>query len=260
MKNSHVDILCYYDQHHDFLYENIFYKSYENCLCKDTFSIKSQKINSLNHREASFLSNDWSRILIDRYDYLIDYAINNKNSWAIFSDVDVVFLANIKKSIKNIINQNNKNNINISYMKELSFVDKDKNINGGFFLFKCCDQIVNYFKIIQILTKKMKFPNDQECINKNLLGSINYNFLPNKDYITNNNDIILSKKYLKNKKIKVFHATSAPNLLCKLQVLTSVLYHISHREYDSLSTLIDTYLLNNADFFDTGNINNRNLW
>lgn len=227
MKN-HVDILCYYDQYHHCLYDHIFYPSFKDNLCQKTFSMKPKIIQSKETNDISFLSNHWSNILIDRYDYLIDYSNKNTNSWAIFSDIDIVFLSDISSSINTIIEKNNKKNIHISYMKEIPFIDRKLDANGGFVLFKCCDAVINYFRQIQDMCREMQQPNDQDCINK-LLNTdiINHQLLPKIEYLTNNGSPQLSKKYVQSNKVKVFHATSAPSLICKLQVLGSAIHYSS---------------------------------
>lgn len=226
LNQKQIDILSFYDQHHSVLFDYFFSYSYNKFLSKVKFKLLPQQFTAETKIEGSFLSSHWSKILIDRYDYIIDYAKKNNNKWAIFSDVDIVFLSDISSSIDGIINLGDKTNTNIYYMKEIPFVDRDTTANGGFFLFRCCDDTIDYFTKIQSCTKSMKIPNDQDCINLLLKEKkISYGLLPKIEYLTNNGQPILSKKYARSKKIKVFHATSAPDMRSKTCVLSSALHY-----------------------------------
>lgn len=221
-----IDILCYYDQHHKVLFDNFFAYSYEKFLSQQKFKLLADNFISKTNTEGEFLSSHWSKILIDRYNYIISYAKKNPQKWAIFSDVDVVFLSDISLSIDHVIDTGEKTNTYIFYMKEIPFISRDKTANGGFFVFKCCESIIDYFTEIQSCTKKMKLPNDQECINSFLKDhNISYGLLPNIEYLTNNGPPSMSKKMVRSKKVRVFHATSAPDLKCKMYVLYSALHY-----------------------------------
>lgn len=216
-----IDIVCYYDQNHQVLYDYFFYPSYQQYVNQDHFVLKPTVVKTKG-TDCSYLSQHWSNMLIQRYDILLSYIKKNTDRWTIFTDVDVVFLNDISDSINKLVQNNN--GAEIFYMKEAPYMSRNKEVNGGFFIFKCTDIIVNFFRHIQNCTKQMDNPNDQVCINKLLLDlSIPFALLPPIEYLTNNGRMDTTKRNILNNKTKVLHATSTYNLNTKIQILSSAL-------------------------------------
>lgn len=243
--NTKIDIITYIDNNYHNLYDTFFLSSYNKYLSND-FNLVNIKAKSNNNNETFFESKNWCEIIINRFDILCSYIRNNKNKWAIFSDTDVVFFDNIKSNIDDIINS--RNNIPIWYMSEnlnnfQSLKAKNKyilsrtrkEINGGFFLFYCCDMVYKWFNYIKTNISSMSKPNDQvfiqDLINKQNSSTITFTYDNNEYKIpfelldplifaTNNNNKQVTIRHLKS--IKAFHATSALTVIEKLQILSSV--------------------------------------
>lgn len=215
-ESQKIDIICYHDSHHNCLYDTYFYPTYDTYL-KSHFNLYNYTED--NSSAGHFESKKWSEILLKRFDILRQYIDNNQNKWAIFSDVDIVFLQNIYNNI--IYHINNSKNINIFYMPE-NIKSAPYDINGGFFLFKCCDEISEWFRVVQELSKRMSIPNDQitakQLLRKNKFTN---SLLDPSIFMTNNNHPQIIKSNIKS--IKVFHATSAHNIIEKNLVLSAIL-------------------------------------
>jgi|688.fasta_scaffold667658_1 hypothetical protein len=217
--NKKIDIICFFDSLHKPLFDLFFKESFDIYL-SENFKLVTHFENSANTalNQGHYQSDHWSSIIEKRIDFLRNYINTHNNNWAIFSDIDIIFLNNIYMSIYNTISTNY-NNINIFYMPEIYFENK---INGGFFLFRCCSEIDMFFAHIQELLKASSIKNDQpiiqELLNNNL---IKYGLLDKDIFMTNNHDqyFILSK--LSN--IGAFHATSASNIWIKTQILSSIM-------------------------------------
>lgn len=214
-----IDIICYYDNHHDCLFDNFFYPTFKQNLEEKNFNLVEYKTMS-KYSDSSFESKNWSDMLINRFDILKEYIIKNPSKYAIFSDVDVIFLDDFYDNIKKYLNENN---IQIFYMSEELNNTKNWYINGGFFLFHCSKYIYNYFEYIQQNIKKMEIPNDQKFIHNYLQRDRKFlsGLLNDKIFATNNAHIKKIKNILPS--IKVFHATCTFSALSKYQVLSSVL-------------------------------------
>jgi len=185
LDQKYIDILCYYDQNHQVLYDYFFNLSYKKYINQNIFQLFPRVVQSADNN-SHYLSNHWSKMLIDRYNFILSYIETHQNYWAIFSDIDIVFLNDIADSILNIIQSFN-NTIDIFYMKESPYIQYNKEVNGGFFLFKCTNTIYNYFKDVQECTAQMEKPNDQLCVNKFLsTKTIPFAYLPPVEYSTNN--------------------------------------------------------------------------
>jgi hypothetical protein len=241
-----IDILSHLDNNYYSLYETFFLSSYKKYLSKNFNLIPS--IIETKNTDSFFESKHWSKIIIDRFDILCDYIQNNKNKWAIFSDIDIIFFDDIQKEI---CAYTKLDNIPIWYMAENFYSLKkysgkstkylnDKNqtfpqINGGFFLFYCCDEIEAWFRLIKLNIELMTKPNDQTFIQNILNAQKNFQikFKYNKkeyqfiygilnpiQFATNNNEIITIIQNLDY--IKVFHATSSADAIEKFQILSSI--------------------------------------
>lgn len=214
-----IDILCYYDSNHSCLFDLFFYPSYKKYL-KNNFNLIAHKINN-ETKESYWHSDHWSQILIDRYDIIKEYIINNKNHWCIFSDIDILFFNNFYNDIQIFLNDKIHD---IYYMAE-SIRSLASDINGGFFLFHCSEKTYNFFNIVQQITSNMDKPNDQIAIHNFLKSKdceIKQTILPRTSFITNNNPKNKILTILRNNSLKVFHATNTGNLMEKIQVLSSV--------------------------------------
>lgn len=215
-----IDIICYYDNHYDILFDYFFYPTYQKHLSSNFNLIIKKTISS--HKQSLFEWPNWCEIIIERYDILKEHIRCNPSKWTIFSDIDIVFLNNFSMDILQFLDQEN---THIAYMAE-SFNHLDKwDINGGFFLFKCSNYMYDYFDHIQQNIKQMTRPNDQVFIREYLLNNpeLKTSILDNNIFLTNNYPINHSIELIKKQTAKVFHATSAGSLLSKIQILSSVL-------------------------------------
>lgn len=236
-----IDIITYSDTNHKCLYDIFFESSYKKYLAND-FNLINYYTNALNN-DDTFQSNNWSSIIINRFNILIEYAKNNPNKWAIFSDIDIIFLDNIYDDISPLINKSH--DIKIFYMSENiqsykktakvktnPYINSIKpQINGGFFLFLCCQEVYEWFTYIAKNITNMKYPNDQIFI-QNTINRCSPFHIKFKDYdilytvlnplifTTNNNPLHEAISALRFS--KVFHATSASGIIEKMQVLSSI--------------------------------------
>jgi len=236
-----IDIITHFDTNHKCLYDIFFKPSYIQHL-SNNFSLIDHYADALN-TDDSFQSYNWSHIIINRFNILKDYVKHNTNKWAIFSDIDMVFFDNINEEISGLITK--EHNVKIFYMSENirsyknsmnAQKDFDVNpikpqINGGFFLFLCCEEIYEWFTYIVENISQTNSPNDQtfiqNIINKSPTFTIKfknykilYSILNTLIFAKNNNfthEIINSLTFS-----KVFHATSSSGIIEKMQILSSV--------------------------------------
>jgi hypothetical protein len=216
-----IDIISYYDNHHEMIFENLFLPTFQKYLTP-SFNLLTYK-NKSKYTTSGFQSNNWCDIMINRFDILKEYIVNNKSKWAIFSDIDIIFFDNF---ITDIVQYYCQQNIEIIYMSEVMNNHTNWLINGGFFLFKCSDYIYDYFNTIQINIKNMNRPNDQTFIHNYLKENINFKnaILDQEIFVTNNNNNIQDiKNLIVNNKIKVFHATATMSVLSKIQILSTAM-------------------------------------
>lgn len=214
MTSKKIDIICFFDHLHKPLYDLFFKPSFDLYLSSNFNLLSIFDENQSNN--GSYQSHHWCDMILKRFDILREYIRNNTNKWAIFTDIDIVFFSNIFDDINHTINSNT--NQKIFYMPENSTENK---LNGGFFLFRCCKEVDDLFGLVQKQLAVAAIKNDQPIIQGLLDKSIiNYGLLDTDLFMTNNHDqqFILSKLY----KIKVFHATSAPNIWSKVQILSSI--------------------------------------
>lgn len=216
--NDKIDILCYYDNLQESLYDLFFYPSYERYL-ETSFNLVAHKLNTSKYTIGDWNSKHWSKILIDRYDFLKDYILLNNNSWSIFSDIDILFLDNFYNQIQPLIIDNS---YNIYYMPEY-IRSLNSEINGGFFLFKCNKEVYDFFDLVQNHAKKMEYPNDQVAASELLKNKIiNQSLLFRHSFVTNNNPKSKISRLISYGTIKAFHATSCHTTMEKIQVLSSI--------------------------------------
>ena len=215
-----IDIICYYDNHHDILFDNLFFPTYQKHL-SSSFNLVAHRSNS-KHQESLFESENWCEIMINRFDILKQYIKDNPSKWAIFSDIDIIFFDNFILDITPILYQED---IHIAYMSESINNHTKWHINGGFFLFKCSDYIYDYFDNIQNNIKKMNKPNDQTFAHEYLKNNPGFknSILDQNIFLANNHDKNYTIKLIQKGTIKVFHATSTISLLSKIQVLSTAL-------------------------------------
>lgn len=214
-----IDIIVHYDHLHKDLKNLFFDPSFKIHLSKDFNLIDC--IDENNEQDGSYLSAHWSDMIIKRFDIIKEYISKNLDSQklALFTDIDIIFLDNIYKDIIQLA----ASEYDIAYMSE-GLLFKDFMINGGFFVFKCSLKTFAFFDNIQFITKNSVLKNDQPIIQEYLSNNtINLKFTTlNKNYFcTNNNPRHLAEGLIPN--MKVFHATSASNLLEKFQVLSTIL-------------------------------------
>jgi hypothetical protein len=149
-----------------------------------------------------------------------------------------MFFDNIYINILEIIEDTD---IDIFYMPENYFSPKFM-INGGFFVFRCCPEVLAFLDNVQNTTRKSKIKNDQIVI-QNLFQtsaySIKYDTLRPDIFCTNNNPKRIAENLLTS--CKVFHATSATNLIEKCQVLS-------------------TFCLKKQLIYNESLLENKNLW
>jgi hypothetical protein len=219
-----IDILIYNDNLHRPLFDIFFKPSFDEHLSKSFNLIDI--LYRTDETDGNYASSHWSNVIINRFDILKEYIVKNvsDNKIAIFSDIDIIFLDNIYIDVVNKF----KEDIDICYMPENSF-SPNFMINGGFFAFRCSPTVLDFFSIIQDLTKNSTIKNDQPIIQEYLKKATSYNsnirysrFSPI-HYCTNNNPKYINHKILGT--AKVFHATSATNLIEKSQVLSSFILH-----------------------------------
>lgn len=214
-----IDIICYFDNNHKVLFDLFFYQTYNNYLSSN-FNLK-QFTKTVTNTDEGFQSKNWCSVMIERFDILKQYILENKNKWAIFSDIDIIFLNNFYKDIEKYFYQKE---IEILYMCETQ--DKIKhNINGGFFLFKSSDYIYNFFDNIQRNIRRAPKPNDQVYIKKFLMKHRGFknNILDPNIFVTNNIEKETITQLITNNQAKVFHATSAMSILAKVNILSAAL-------------------------------------
>lgn len=214
-----IDILCYYDNLHKPLFDIFFLPSFKKYLTTH-FNLIENTFYTDPNTESKWNSEHWSKILLHRLDLIKIYILNNKNKWAIFSDIDILFFGNFYQDIEIYINNNLHD---IYYMPE--FIKALINqINGGFFLFYCNDNTYNLIDEIQKYAIKMEMPNDQIAASYILKQSniAKQSLLGRHVFLTNNNPRKKICTLIKNGTAKVFHSTSTSNLMEKFQVLSSV--------------------------------------
>lgn len=218
MNHSKIDILCYYDKHHKPLYDLFFETSFNKYL-KHDFNLFSH-IHTSKYNNSFFESPNWKDVILNRLDFIKDYVTNHQDQIAIYSDIDILFLDNFIEDISICF----KDDTDIYYMSEYLH-HRHYEINGGFFLFKCNENVLNFLNEVIRRTKRTISNNDQIVIQsffkkrKNL--NIKWSFLNPKIFITNNEDNQLSWNMINNT-AKVFHCTSTPNMMCKLQTLSTI--------------------------------------
>lgn len=228
---SKIDILTYFDNHHEYLYKIFFLPSYQKYLSQDFNLIVHTRQSG--YSDTSFESKNWCQIIIDRFDMLLTYVQNHKHSWAIFSDTDILFLDNFRSNIDSYINTTQDKKI--YYMAENCKYHTYKKhhmfeINGGFFLFYCCDEIFQFFNYIKNNISLMEKPNDQIFIQKLISTQnqhididnikIDIDLLDSKLFVTNNNPV--NQLFNRMKFMKVFHATSTKTIMEKINLLSSI--------------------------------------
>ena len=215
-----IDIICYYDNHHDGLFNDLFFPTYKKHL-SSTFNLVSHRTES-KYNESLFESQNWCEIMINRFDILKQYIVANHSKWAIFRDIDIIFFDNFITDIMPFFYQED---IDIAYMSECINNRNKWYVNGGFFLFKCSDYIYNYFDHIQNNVKQMSKPNDQTFIHQYLKDNVKFkNSVLNQNiFLANNQDMNYSAELIKKRIVKVFHATSTMSFLAKTQVLSTAL-------------------------------------
>jgi hypothetical protein len=213
-----IDIIVYYDKKHQILFDYFFYPSFiENEMQKNFNLIQKKIIEKKTEGCGVFESSYWSKVIIDRFDILKQYVSENPGKWAIFSDIDILFIKNIYNITQNVIQ--NANNKKIFYMAENFYGNQ---VNGGFFLFNCCEEIFNWFDSVQKECLKMKVPNDQTYINSIVHNYPMVNLLPRRNFCCNNNKTSIYKSLIDSNTMEVFHATSTYNITHKINVLSSV--------------------------------------
>ena len=215
-----IDILCYYDNLYESLYDIFFYPSYKQYL-SENFNLISHKVNVDQTTKTGWNTAYWSKILIDRFDFLKDYIIHNPNKWCIFSDIDILFLNNFYTDIQPLINEKTND---IYYMAEYIRAPTSE-INGGFFLFYSNETVFNFFDLIQKLTTEMNTPNDQIVITKTFKNKdydIKHSVLPRNSFVTNNNPRQKTQNLIKYHTLKVFHSTCSNTVMEKIQILSSI--------------------------------------
>ena len=215
-----IDIICYYDNHHERMFDDFFFLTYQKHLSK-SFNLVAHKINS-KYNNSSFESTNWCELIINRFDILKEYIKNNPSNWVVFSDIDIVFFDNFIVDIYPALYQTN---VDILYMSECLHNQNKWYINGGFFLFKCTDYIYNYFSHVQENIKFMAKPNDQIFIQEYLKKNTTFknDLLNPRIFLTNNQNINESIPLIKTNQTKVFHATSCYKISDKFKILTHVL-------------------------------------
>jgi hypothetical protein len=224
-----IDILTYHDRLHQPLFDIYFCPSFQQHLSQN-FNLISHVDNNSSSADGSFESEHWSEILINRFDILKEYV--SKNLWsekiAIFSDIDIVFFDDIYTTIQKSMEPKDPipttNAIDIAYMAENLHCPHHM-INGGFFAFKCSEHILRFFDHIQCLAKKQKKPNDQPVIQSYFQRENKFNtthaLLNKTEFCTNNNPLYMLNSLIST--VKVFHATSATNIIEKCHVLSNII-------------------------------------
>lgn len=215
-----IDIICYYDNHQEILYDTFFLPTYNKYLASN-FNLLSTKFKS-RHQSSFYESDNWCEIVINRFDILKDYIKRNNSKWAIFSDIDILFLGDITDYI---LKSTLQDRVDIFYMSETSRPCKWY-INGGFFLFKCTDYIYDFFDRIQSGIRLMPRPNDQiliQSVLRELTDFKNYILDPN-IFVANNRHFRSIIPLIRKKQIRVFHATSTATIISKIQVLSTAYF------------------------------------
>lgn len=220
MSSEKIDILIHYDRLQESLFNIYFYPSYKKYLSQFFNLISIREENLDDNATSDYLSSHWSYMIVKRFDHIKDYIRKNiqSNKLAIFSDIDVIFFDDISKEI---ISLDQDKNTHIFYMKE-GIALPQYMINGGFFVFRCCRESLDFFDMIQDKTSLNEIKNDQPIIQevfKNKNTNIDYSILDADIFCTNNNIMPYMSKIIDT--MKVFHATSATSVIEKCQVLST---------------------------------------
>lgn len=211
-----IDIIVYSDKLHKPLFDIYFYPSFYKYLNNSFNLLAIETDNSAT--DGSYGSSHWSDIIIQRFDIIKEYISKNldKNKIAVFSDIDIVFFDNIYEDIIYGLPEN----IDICYMAENIFGPKFM-INGGFFAFRCSTATLQFLDTVQRKTIDSSIKNDQPIIQQLLQNQkISYSIFNPSIFCTNNNPIPLTESLLLS--CKVFHGTSATNIVEKCQVLSTI--------------------------------------
>lgn len=214
-----IDLLCYYDSLQKPLFDLFFYPSFDKHL-SNNFNLIEEFFHTPKSVSSGWYSDHWSKILIERIDFIKNYIHNNNSDkWCIFSDIDIIFLDNFIIDIQILLN----NFHDIYYMSE-TLRSLITDVNGGFFLFRCNEATKEYLDFVQQKTKQMAKPNDQVAIQEILKTNIKIrnSVLPRTMFMTNNNPQNKIATLISNNTLKVFHATVSKTLMEKIQILSTI--------------------------------------
>ena len=231
-----IDMIIHYDHLHKSIKDTYFDPSFKKYLSTNFNLIDFFDENK--ELDGSYLSDHWSNMIIKRFDIIKEYISKNLDSQktALFTDIDIIFLNNIYEDIIKI----SYSHYDIVYMSE-GLLFEDFMINGGFFVFKCSSKTFSFFDNIQYLTKNSILKNDQPIIQKYLSeypNDLNITILDRHLFCTNNNPKQIAERLIPS--MKVFHATSASNIIEKNQVLSTIL--LKKEFYTNPKTLLNKNL------------------
>jgi hypothetical protein len=229
-QNNKIDIITYFNHHHKILYD-LYFKPTFDLFLTDNFNLITKYADNAvsdNIQDYGYTNKIWQQMIVDRFDIIINHIQNNINpdTASIFSDVDVIFFDNFYLDLQPFLKNKS---LLLWYMPESINANpytKSYYINGGFFCFKHSEKILEYFFTIQkLLIEFDGIKNDQTIIQSFLKNNnIKYiNIMPFSVFNTNNCDINNNTYAIKNKTLKVFHATGASSVNEKIIILERII-------------------------------------
>lgn len=212
-----IDFIIHYDHLHKYLKDIYFYPSFNKYL-SESFNL-IEFFDDNNETDGTYRSSHWSDMIIKRFDIIQNLVLKNidSNKIFVFSDIDIIFFQNIYNDIINTLGSD----YEIAYMSE-NVAAEHGMINGGFFAFRCSRNVLSYFQKIQNSTINSAIKNDQPVIQNYLKNNndISFTIFDRYTFCTNNNPRYISEKLIPI--MKVFHGTSACNMIEKCQILSTV--------------------------------------
>lgn len=233
--NTKIDILTYFNHHHKILYDLYFRPTFELFLSKNFRLITkySEQARSEDTNDYGYQNSIWQKMIVDRFDIILNHIQSNKNNEiiSIFSDVDIVFFGDFFDDLQYFIKDRS---LSVVHMPEAPHAERHY-INGGFFAFRHCDQAVEHFTTIkQMLLSHNGIKNDQPLIQEFIRdNNIDYaDIMPYFVFNANNCDIFINERLLSGGLLKVFHATSTESVYDKILVLNRMCLPIKNQLLD----------------------------
>lgn len=163
IRDGRIPILTYYSPSHEPLFKRFFLPSYEVHL-RDSFNLIVQRGDQ--RCNGDFRKGKWNSQVREKIDFVNDFIQNTTLEFFVFSDVDVVFLQDIRKDLFAELGS-----YDMAFQNDGGALCSDHNLCSGFYFVRVNCETKDFFK--RLISKYDDVLSDQQNLNHMLLYSPN---------------------------------------------------------------------------------------